>query len=88
MRRQSGLCVFVLEKIRFAGEYKKENATADVTPRRVQKFKPKPGETVHWENYDVSNPDSPKKIAEGDVTADKHGLVYCSKIPYWEKGLG
>ena len=67
---------------------KTDTATADVTPRRARRFKPKPGEKVHWENWDCSEPVSPKKIAEGDVTADEHGLVTVPDFIIGKKGWG
>ena len=55
---------------------------------RARKFLPKPGETVHWENWDMSDPSAPKKIAEGDVQADKHGLVTVPSFVIGTKGWG
>jgi len=56
-------------------EFNEDTATVDVTPRRCQHFCPRPGENVHWINLDYSTPDAPRKIAEGHVETDKHGLV-------------
>jgi len=69
-------------------EWNGETATVDVTPRRCRKFKPRPGQAVHWLNLDCSNPDAMKKIAEGDVTADKHGLVTVPRVTVGRKGWG
>jgi hypothetical protein len=38
----------------------------DVTPRRCQKFKAKPGESLQWTTSDGRN---------GKLTADKNGLA-------------
>jgi len=45
--------------------------TVDVTPRRCQAFKPKPGAAFTWTNT---------ASGEGAVTADPHGLVTISKV--------
>ncbi len=70
------------------GEAKGDAVTADVTPRRCQNFKPKPGAKVAWENVSFADPKSPKKIAGGEVTADKHGLVTVPKFQIGKKGWG
>ena len=44
----------------------KELMTVDVTPRRCQTFRPKPGAVFKWTN---------SAGGSGDVTADEHGLV-------------
>jgi len=49
----------------------KDEMTVDVTPRRCQKFKAKPGQKFKWSS---SLGDS------GSVTADKNGLVTVSKL--------
>lgn len=77
-----------LQKNKLVGEWREETATVDVTPRRLQKFKPKPGETVHWVNLDMSTTAKPKEIAKGDVTADKHGLVTVPGFVVGKKGWG
>jgi hypothetical protein len=45
--------------------------TVDVTPRRLQKFKPKPGEKFKWTSSTGGS---------GTVTADKWGLVTVEKV--------
>ena len=76
-----------LMKNGFGGE-PPETAVADVTPRRCRQFKPAPGEHVHWENWDCSDPASPRKLAEGDVAADAHGLVTVEKFTIGKRGWG
>ncbi len=49
----------------------KEDMIADVTPRRCQKFKLKPGEKLKWTS---------SAGGTGTVTADKHGLVTVEKV--------
>ena len=46
--------------------------TVDITPRRCQEFKPRPGERFKWTNTSLAD----KKVAQsGRVTADKWGLA-------------
>ena len=47
-----------------------ESATMDITPRRCQKFRPKPGDRFKWVNEGGG-----KEILSGQATADKWGLV-------------
>jgi len=84
--KKLALCIRVGKHRRSAWDA--DSATADVTPRRARKFLPKSGETVHWENWDVSDPAAPKKIAEGDMTAERHGLVTVPKFVIRRKGWG
>jgi hypothetical protein len=49
----------------------KEDLTVDVTPRRCQKFKPRPGEELRWTS---------SVGASGTITADKHGLATVTKV--------
>ena len=65
-----------------------ESATADVTPRRCRLFKPAPGEKVRWENWSYADPSAPKKIADGEVAADAHGLVTVPGFAIGKAGLG
>ncbi len=65
-----------------------DSATADVTPRRCQKFKPAAGETVRWENWDMTDPEKPVKRAEGEVVADANGLVTVPGFVVGRKGWG
>lgn len=50
-------------------------ATADVTPRRLQQFKPRPGDIVAW-----SNEVSGRVIQTGDVETDRWGLVTVPQV--------
>ena len=77
-----------LQKNTIAGEWDQATATVDISPRRLQRFKPRPGETVHWENYDCADPAAWKKRDEGDVTADRHGLVTVRRFVVGKKGWG
>src|SRR5262249_13833295 len=57
--------------VTLANDLAKDEMTVDVTPRRCQKFKPRPGEQVRWT---TSNGDS------GSITVDKWGLVTVPKV--------
>jgi pimeloyl-ACP methyl ester carboxylesterase len=55
----------------------KPTATVDVTPRRCQKFKLRPGERVSWTNTSTGG----AKIAQsGEATADQWGLVTLADV--------
>jgi hypothetical protein len=47
-----------------------EECTTDLTPRRLQKFKVRPGDKVKW-----SNVSSAKEVQTGEATVDEHGLI-------------
>ena len=53
----------------------KEECTVDITPRRLQKLKAKPGEKFKW-----SNTSGAGETQSGKVTADKWGLVTLQKV--------
>jgi len=72
----------------YFGQWKHDTATVDITPRRCQNFRPASGSKVHWENWDYSNPRKPAKVAEGNVTVDKYGLVTVPQFLVGKKGLG
>jgi hypothetical protein len=57
--------------VRLSNSLAKEEMTVDVTPRRAQKFKLKPGQTVGW---------STSQGKTGSATADRHGLVTIPKV--------
>ena len=52
-------------------ELAKNEMTVDVTPRRCQQFKPRPGETITWINTVGGG---------GTVTVDKWGLVTVTRV--------
>jgi len=62
--------------------------TADVTPRRMERFRPRPGETFRWTNTCLAEGEKTwelrevwkkypqrKEIQSSTVTADRHGLI-------------
>jgi len=54
-----------------------ETCTVNVTPRRTQKWKPKPGERVTWTNTSIGG----SKIAQsGEAVADQWGLVTLERL--------
>jgi len=50
----------------------KDECTVDVTPRRCQKFKCKPGEKFNWTNTGLADN---KEVQKGTAVADRWGLV-------------
>ncbi len=55
----------------------KDECTVDVTPRRLQKLKAKPGEKFKWSNTSLQDK---KEIQTGEVTADAIGLLTLEKV--------
>ncbi len=51
--------------------------TIDVTPRRVQKFKPKPGAKVKWTNTSILDG---KQVQSGEATVNELGLITLEKV--------
>jgi hypothetical protein len=54
-----------------------DRATTDVTPRRCQRFKAKPGQPFRWK---LTEADGGKVVADGRAVADKWGLVTVERI--------
>ncbi len=55
----------------------KDECTVDLTPRRLQRFKVKPGERFNWSNTFL---EQKRQIVFGTVKADKWGLVTLEKL--------
>ncbi len=55
----------------------KDQCTVDVTPRRLQRLKPKPGQQVKWANTSLGEN---KQVQAGRATADKYGLITLEKV--------
>jgi len=54
-----------------------DTCTVDITPRRCQAFKPKPGDTLKWTSTRAGGePD----VQRGEATVDKWGLVTLEKV--------
>jgi pimeloyl-ACP methyl ester carboxylesterase len=51
--------------------------TVNITPRRLQRLKPQPGQKFQWSNTSLSDN---SKIQTGQVTADEYGLITLEKI--------
>ena len=82
-----GISIRLVRNRRF-GEYRQDTATVDVTPRRTQHFRPAPGARVKWQNVSQADPKNPRVIAQGEVVADKHGLVTVPKFTVGKAGWG
>jgi hypothetical protein len=54
-----------------------DQCIVDVTPRRLQRFKPKPGTTIQWTNTSVVDG---KQIQVGEATVDQHGLITLERV--------
>jgi len=54
-----------------------DECAADVTPRRCQKFKAKPGEKFTWTNYSLAKD---KVVQTGTAEADQWGLVTAKRV--------
>jgi hypothetical protein len=57
--------------VKLSNDLAKAEMTVDVTPRRRQQFKPKPGETFRWTNA---------AGGEGETAADQWGLVTITRV--------
>jgi pimeloyl-ACP methyl ester carboxylesterase len=55
----------------------RDAATVDITPRRRQQFKSRPGEQFTWSNVSL---ETNKVIQSGQVVADRWGLVTLEKV--------
>jgi len=55
----------------------RERLSSDVTPRRCQRFKAKPGDKFKWTNTNLGEN---KEIQSGEASADKWGLVTLEKV--------
>jgi len=62
----------------------KDECTVDLTPRRCQRFKPRPGERFTWT---VTAPDDGREIASGEAAADELGLVTVERLPVRKAGV-
>ena len=63
--------------LRLSEKAPKSECTVDVTPRRCQQFKPKPGAKLTWTNTIATDA---KEIQSGEVTADQWGLVTVPQV--------
>jgi len=55
----------------------KGECTVNVTPRRLQRFKPKPGQTYKWTNTTIN---LGATLQTGQATADRHGLITLEQV--------
>jgi len=63
---------------------RQDEATADITPRRLQQFKIKPGQQF---TYSVKPIDSEEIMASGNGKADQYGHVTIPKAPLSKAGM-
>jgi len=61
----------------------KDTCTVDVTPRRPQQFKVKPGTKLAWSNVSVADR---KEVQSGTVVTDQWGLVTVPKVQVGKAG--
>jgi pimeloyl-ACP methyl ester carboxylesterase len=55
----------------------KDTCTVDITPRRVQRFRPPPGSEVTWTNTSVADP---ADVQSGRATVDALGLITLPQV--------
>jgi len=67
---------------------RKGQATVDITPRRLQRFKPVSGKLYKWENIDFASPAQPSAVASGQVAADRYGLITVRNFRVGDRGWG
>ena len=61
-----------------------DECTADVTPRRLQRFKPAAGQVFTWTNTSATGGEL---LQGGQIKADKWGLVTLGKVRITKKGV-
>jgi len=68
---------------------KDARAEVNITPRRLQKFKPRPGGSYAWRALDPNTkaPSVPPALAAGKTTV-KNGLITITGVPVLKGGLG
>jgi len=61
----------------------------DMTPRRLQHFRPKPGERLRWKAEPIPHPKDPQPphAQSGSVTVDEHGLITLRGLEILQGGL-
>ncbi len=69
--------------VRLVDQAPQDHCTVDVTPRRLQQFKLRPGRQLAWTNR---SPDGSAVIQSGRATADEHGLVTLESVRVGKKG--
>jgi hypothetical protein len=71
---------------KFAVTIRSREGTFDLTPRRRQRFRPEPGETVHWQATALPNPRSRSKEKpppqSGTARVGDDGTITISKLSY------
>jgi hypothetical protein len=70
-------------ELRLNDKAPKPDCTVDVTPRRCQQFKVKPGTKLTWSNVSLADQ---KEVQSGTVVADATGLVTVPKVQVSKAG--
>ena len=69
--------------VRLIEKSSKPECTVNITPRRLQHFKPKPGQTYKWTNATTN---IGAAIQTGRATADEHGLIALEDVKVGRTG--
>jgi hypothetical protein len=51
--------------------------TVDITPRRLQAFRPKAGTTLRWRNVSIGDGETEQS---GEIVVDKRGLITLEQV--------
>ena len=63
--------------VRLIEKAPKPQCTVDITPRRLQQFRPRPGQDVGWTNTSLGEN---RQVQTGRATVDGHGLITLEKV--------
>jgi len=74
---------WTLPIIHAAAEGQEEDYVVDVTPRNLQRMKVKAGQAFA---YEIKSLDGSQSESEGEITADRHGLLLVPKVPIRRSG--
>jgi pimeloyl-ACP methyl ester carboxylesterase len=69
--------------VRLIPKAPEDACTVDVTPRRLQHFRVRPGETVRWTS---TAPDTGQIVQSGTTSADRWGLITLEKVRVTKSG--
>ncbi|HYW79761.1 MAG TPA: alpha/beta hydrolase-fold protein [Thermoguttaceae bacterium] len=69
--------------VRLVDRAPEDQCTVDITPRRLQQFKLRPGEQVSWTNRSANGSDVIQSVR---ATADEHGLVTLEDVRVDKEG--
>jgi len=69
--------------VRLIDKAPRDECIVDVTPRRLQQSRLRPGQTVSWTN---TPPGASRATQTGQATADEHGLITLEKVRVTQRG--